>query len=83
MRGADARLRAQPRLTGTLYLTTAGDDDIGDAGKALTAALRAAAPKGLTWYYEPRPDQRHSTIYRAASPGAFRKLFPPAGKTAP
>jgi hypothetical protein len=28
-------------------------------------------------YYEPRPDQQHSTIYRAASPGAFRKLFPP------
>jgi len=49
VRGADARLRAQPRLTGTLYLATAGDDDIGDAGKALAAALRAAAPKGLTW----------------------------------
>jgi predicted alpha/beta superfamily hydrolase len=81
--GADARLRAQPRLTGTLYLATAGDDDIGDAGKALAAALRAAAPKGLTWYYEPRPDLRHSTIYRAASLGVFRKLFPAAMKTTP
>lgn len=80
--GADARLRAQPRLTGTLYLATAGDDDIGDAGKALAAALRAAAPKGLTWYYEPRPDLRHSTIYRAASLGVFRKLFPAAMKPA-
>jgi hypothetical protein len=49
----------------------------------LAAALRAAAPKGLTWYYEPRPDERHSTIYRAASPRVFRKLFPPAIKTAP
>ena len=83
VRGADARLRAQPRLTGTLYLATAGDDDIDDAGKALAAALRAAAPKGLTWYYEPRPDLRHSTIYRGASPGVFRKLFPPVKKTAP
>lgn len=83
VRGADEGLRAQPGLTGTLYLATAGDDDIGDAGEALAAALRAAAPKGLTWYYEPRPDQQHSTIYRAASPGAFRKLFPPAMKTAP
>lgn len=82
VRGADQRLRAQPRLTGTLYLATAGDDDIGDAGKAMAATLRAAAPKGLTWYYEPRPDQQHSTIYRAASPGVFRKLFPPAAGTA-
>ena len=49
----------------------------------LAAALRASAPKGLTWYYEPRPDLRHSTIYRGASPGVFRKLFPPATKAAP
>ena len=83
VRGADERLRAQPRLTGTLYLATASDDDVDGAGKALAATLRAAAPKGLTWYYEPRPDQQHSTIYRAVSPTAFRKLFPPAAKTAP
>ena len=83
VRGAREWLRAQPRLTGTLYLATAGDDDVGDAGKALAAALRAAAPRGLRWYYEPRPDLRHATIYRGASPGVFRKLFPPARKTAP
>jgi hypothetical protein len=77
VRGAAERLRAQPRLTGTLYFATAGDDGNDDAGKALAAALRAAAPKGLTWYYEPRPDLKHSTIYRGASPGVFRKLFPP------
>ena len=77
VRGAAERLRAQPRLTGTLYFATAGDDGNDDAGRALAAALRAAAPKGLTWYYEPRPDLKHSTIYRGASPGVFRKLFPP------
>jgi predicted alpha/beta superfamily hydrolase len=77
VRGAAERLRAQPRLTGTLYFATAGDDGNDDAGKALAAALRAAAPKGLTWYYEPRPDLKHSTIYRGASLGVFRKLFPP------
>jgi len=37
-----------PRLTGTLYLAVAGDDDRGDAVKAMGAALRTAAPKGLT-----------------------------------
>jgi hypothetical protein len=73
-------LRAEPRLTGTLYLATAGDDGLDEAGNALVAALRVAAAEGLTWYYEPRPDQRHSTIYRAISPQVFRKLFPPAVK---
>ena len=81
--GAKARLRARPRSTQTLYLASAGDDDRGDAVKGLAEALRTAAPKGLTWYYEPRPDQKHSTIYRAASPEVFRKLFPPAMKSTP
>jgi predicted alpha/beta superfamily hydrolase len=81
--GAKARLRAQPRSTQTLYLASAGDDDRGDAVKGLAEALCEAAPKGLTWYYEPRPDQKHSTIYRAVSPEVFRKLFPPAMKSTP
>ena len=77
VKAAGARLRAQPPLAGTLYLASAGDDDRGDAVKALADVLRAAAPDGLRWYYEPRPDQKHSTIYRAVSPEVFRRLFPP------
>lgn len=77
VRDADARLKAWPGLTRTLYFASAGDDDIGDAAEALQAALRSNAPHGLTWFYVPRPDLRHSTIYRGASPAAFRKLFPP------
>ncbi|MEO8189559.1 MAG: alpha/beta hydrolase-fold protein [Acidobacteriota bacterium] len=75
--GAERRLKGEPRLTGTLYLAVAGDDDRGDAVKTMAAILLAAAPKGLKWSYEPRPDLTHSTIYGAASPGVFRKLFPP------
>ncbi len=82
VRGAGERVRAEPRLTGALYVATAGDDGLDDAGKALDEALRKA-PQGVTWFYEPRPDLRHSTIYRAASPGVFRRLFPPAAETAP
>lgn len=70
-------LQSRPRLTGTLYLATGGDDDRGDAVKGLAVVLRADAPKGLMWYYEPRSDLQHSTIYKGASPGVFRKLFPP------
>jgi predicted alpha/beta superfamily hydrolase len=76
VRGAAERLRSRPPLTGTLYLAVAGDDDRDDAVKAMAEVLRVAAPKSFTWYYEPRPDLRHSTIYRGASPGVFRKLFP-------
>jgi predicted alpha/beta superfamily hydrolase len=64
----------------TLYLSVAGDDDRGDAVKAFAEVLRSAAPKDLTWYYEPRSDLKHSTIYRGASPSVFRKLFPPEPK---
>jgi predicted alpha/beta superfamily hydrolase len=77
VRRAGKRLRSRPKLTATLYLASAGDDDRGDAVKALAAVLRADAPKALTWYYEPRMDLQHSTIYKGASPGVFRKLFPP------
>jgi|SRR6185437_9069869 len=79
-RRAAARLRAWPGLTRTLYLASAGDDDIGQAMETLLTALRSTAPKGLTWYDEPRPDLHHSDIYRRASPAVFRKLFPPLAR---
>jgi len=75
--GAEERLRSRPRLRATLYLSVAGDDDVDDAVRKLATTLRPSAPEGLTWYFEFRPDEKHSTIYRAASPVAFRKLYPP------
>ncbi len=77
VRGAGERLRARAPSTGTLYFATASDDGTDAEARALAAALRAAAPEGLTWSYEPRPDQKHSTIYRGVSPEVFRRLFPP------
>jgi hypothetical protein len=74
---ADARLQAWPGLTRTLYFATASDDDIGDAGEVLQAALRANAPHGLNWFYQPWPDLHHHNIYINASPKVFRRLFPP------
>jgi predicted alpha/beta superfamily hydrolase len=83
VREAKARLRALPRPVRTLYLASAGDDDRGDAVRNLAEVLRSAAPKDLTWCYEPWPDQKHSTIYRGVSPEVFRRLFSPAVKSAP
>lgn len=75
-RDAAAILKVWPGLTRTLYLSSAGDDIIGDSMATLVKALRTTAPKGLTWYYEPHPELKHSNIYRSASPAVFRKLFP-------
>jgi predicted alpha/beta superfamily hydrolase len=77
VRGAAERLRAEPRRTGILYFATAGDDGMEGEGRALAAALRAGAPKGLKWTYELKTDEKHSTIYRGVSPVVFRRLFPP------
>jgi predicted alpha/beta superfamily hydrolase len=77
VRNAGRWLQSRPGLNATLYLASAGDDDRGDSVKAMAGVLRVDAPKGLTWYYEPRSDLQHSTIYKGASPGVFRKLFPP------
>jgi hypothetical protein len=82
VRAAGERLKTQARADGTLYFATTGDDGMADVCKELAEALRANAQPGLTWHYEPRPDLLHSNIYRAASPGVFRKLFPSANKTA-
>ena len=74
---AATRLKAWPGPIGTLYFATASDDDIGDAGEILQAALRANAPHGLSWFYQSWPDLHHSNIYINASPRVFRQLFPP------
>lgn len=72
-----AHLQAWPGLTRILYFATASDDDIGDAGEVLQAALRANAPRGLSWFYQPWPDLHHDNIYINTSPKVFRQLFPP------
>jgi predicted alpha/beta superfamily hydrolase len=74
---AGARLKAMPEVHATLYFATAGDDGLEEAAGLLVHALRTNAPQGLKWFNEPRPDLKHSTIYRGASPGVFRKLFAP------
>jgi predicted alpha/beta superfamily hydrolase len=82
VRGAGAWRKAHPRSTKTLYLTVAGDDDRDDAIAALASTLRADPPEGLTWFYEPMLEERHSTIYRASESRVLRKVFPPVAVSA-
>ena len=54
----------------TLYIA-ASRDDIGRQTARLAATLRASAPRGLEWKFEPRPDLTHGTIFRALLPAAL------------
>ncbi|UHQ25030.1 alpha/beta hydrolase [Lysobacter sp. 5GHs7-4] len=79
---AERRLRAGGFGPRTLLLSSANEDNIAPQTARLADALRATAPKGLAWRYDPRPDLKHGTIYRALSPQLLRDAFPPKGATA-
>jgi hypothetical protein len=75
VRSAERRLGAFDRSPRTLYLAEANEAGIREGTAQLAAILKAHAPPALTWYYEPRPDLEHSTIFRGVAPGAFAKVL--------
>ncbi|MBN8469072.1 alpha/beta hydrolase [Corallococcus exiguus] len=77
VRRAEERLKASPDMKATLYLASAGDD-VPEQAARLAEALRANAPAGLTWKYEPRPDLLHANIYRSLEAKVLREAFAPA-----
>jgi predicted alpha/beta superfamily hydrolase len=54
----------------TLYMASS-KDDVDDRTAKFAAALRARAPRGLSWVYVPRPDLTHATIFRAVEGAAL------------
>ncbi|NOK12844.1 alpha/beta hydrolase [Corallococcus exercitus] len=81
VRKAGERLKAKPDLKATLYMASAGDDVAAEAGR-LSEVLRANAPAGLKWKYEPQPDLRHANIYRSLEAKVLREAFAPASTKA-
>ena len=77
-RGYSAWRKAHPTAKGTLYFAVASDDDRDDAIAQFASALKNDPPPGLTWFFEPMPQEKHSTIYRGAEGHVLRKLFPAA-----
>ena len=60
-----------------LVLSIANEGDAMQAGAdRLVQALKSGAPEGLQWRYDPRPEERHDTIYHPAALSALRFLFP-------
>ncbi len=45
----------------------------------VTGALAAVKPAGLLWTYDPRPTERHDSLYHPVATAAIRALYP-AGK---
>jgi predicted alpha/beta superfamily hydrolase len=76
-RGAAADLARWPAGERRLYLTIGDEGSTMQAGvDKVVAALKAAPPAGLTWRYDPMPDEQHSTIYHPAALKAFRTVWP-------
>jgi hypothetical protein len=73
---APARLRSHPKLDKTLWFTWSSEQR-GDATERFAGMLPDNAPSGLEWYFEPMPQEKHSTIYHPAALKAFRKVFGP------
>jgi predicted alpha/beta superfamily hydrolase len=74
--GAQARLRAQPRLKKTLYLASSADNS--DLTQLLADVLAKDAPEGVRWHHKKMPDEKHATIFHPAALLAFREVFKPS-----
>ena len=70
------RLHAHPKSKQALWFASSGEQR-GDWIDRFAAAIPANAPPGLQWYYEPMPQEKHSTIYHPAALKAFRAVFKP------
>lgn len=75
LRTAPERLPALANLGRTLYLSAANEDNIAPQADTLATLIREAGVPGFTLHYDPRPHERHSTIYRAAGPAAMLRVL--------
>lgn len=76
-KAAPAVMKAHPELRAALYLSQGNPSSERPGMDALVAALKAGAPAGLNWSYEPMPSETHGTIFHPAALAAFRKVFAP------
>lgn len=60
---------------GALYFTVANESDIRPHTDALAEVLQRTQPAGLLWRYEPKPRERHQTIFRAAKVEGLRAVL--------
>ncbi len=73
------RLFIREELMPAIARRVRGNGSAAIVGESLAAALRTAGPPGLHWCVAPHAEVKHSTIFRALSPSAFRRMFSPIG----
>lgn len=78
LRSGAERLAGGDRGTRILYLASSGQEELADATRRLVDLIEVHADPGLTWFYEPMPDETHATIYHPAALLAFRRVLAPA-----
>lgn len=78
VRGANVRLAWWTAGPKSVYIATADEPDIQEGVSILFTALRIQRPAGITWRYEPMPDEHHGTIFPTAALRGLRWLFAPS-----
>ena len=78
-REAEKLLQGGPDSSGRSFFLTIADEGgtMLEAVERVAAALEGHAPEGLRWWYEPMPEESHSTIYNPATLRALRRIFAP------
>jgi predicted alpha/beta superfamily hydrolase len=75
MRTAEARLAALSGSAHRLYFASSKEPSTAEGTARLAEILKAHAPAGLAWEYQPGPDLEHGTIFRALAPAALVKVL--------
>jgi predicted alpha/beta superfamily hydrolase len=75
IKGAAAKLRAQPKLKKTLYLASSADNT--EVTQKLAEVLAKDAPEGVRWHHKKMPDEKHATVFHPTALLAFREVFKP------
>ncbi len=75
VRDVNAHLAAWSAGAKSLYVATADEKEMQDGVAIVTTALRIYAPAGVTWVYEPMPDEHHDTIFPTAALHGIRAVF--------
>ncbi|HEY0672543.1 MAG TPA: alpha/beta hydrolase-fold protein, partial [Longimicrobiales bacterium] len=78
---------ARPRLAASgarklsVYLASSDEPELKRLAEQFADVLKQGAFRNITWYYQPMPEEKHSTIYHPAALRALRTLFAlPASK---
>lgn len=72
VRTAEGRLQNFSKKPLKLWFASSKEDIISTYTGQLEEILKKSAPENLHWNYAPKPEEKHSTIFRASKEEAFK-----------